>query len=94
MDTNAVADIVADKSPTPLLTPSPTTEGAATHSDVDTNAVADTVADNSPTSLPTLSPTTEGPVTHSDVATNAIADTVTDESRRCCQHRRRGHQAS
>ena len=46
MDAIAVADIVADNSPTSLPTPPPTTEDPATHSDVDTNAVVDTVADN------------------------------------------------
>jgi hypothetical protein len=82
VDTNAVADIVTDNSPTSLTTPPPTTEGPAAHSDVDTSAVADTVAaNNSPTSLPTPSPITEGPSTHSDVDTNAVADTVTDKSR-------------
>ena len=44
MDTNAFFDIVTDNSPTSLPTLTPTTEDAATHSNVDTNAIADSVA--------------------------------------------------
>ena len=45
MDANAVPDTAAHNSPTSLPTPSPTTEGPATRSDVDTNAAADTATD-------------------------------------------------